>query len=172
VQRALALALGIGLATACVVAGSKDAGPRIRQALVDLARAGFEFDADVRFRTDPYAVCAGVSCATLVVLKERRTVLLAQGALDSDAALRASLLDIWERYESPHPDSVCDELRGMLRVVRDGPRGACLPLTRGFQWGRSSSRGGGREAPDCSAGSPRRIGRRLLPGHRAPLRVR
>jgi hypothetical protein len=122
VQRALALALGIGLATACVVAGSKDAGPRIRQALVDLARAGFEFDADVRFRTDPYAVCAGVSCATLVVLKERRTVLLAQGALDSDAALRASLLDIWERYESPHPDSVCDELRGMLRVVRDGPR--------------------------------------------------
>jgi hypothetical protein len=122
VERALALALLLGVLPACVVAGSKDAGLRIRQALVDLAQAGFEFDADVRFRTDPYAVCAGVSCATIVVLKERRTVLLAKGALDSDAALRASLLDIWERYESPHPDSVCDELRGMLRVVRDGPR--------------------------------------------------
>jgi len=96
--------------------------PSIPAALQDLEAAGFEFEADVHFSRDRWAVCQGIACADLLVIRERRTVVLASDALRSEAALRASLLEIWERYREPHPGSRRDLARGALRVLRDGPR--------------------------------------------------
>lgn len=115
-------AAALALAVSCLLTRPADPGPRIHAALVDLQQAGFEFDADVRFRTDPFAACDGIACATLVILQERRTILLARDAASDEALLRASLLDIWERYQNPRPGSTRDLARGALRVVRDGPR--------------------------------------------------
>ena len=70
---------------------------------------------------DPYAVCDGLACAELVMYKERRTVVLAEDAFESPSRLRASLLEIWERYQNPRPGSLPDRARGALRVVQDGP---------------------------------------------------
>ncbi len=111
------------LGLACVAgAPPRDAGFRIRQALVDLQAAGFSFEPDVAFRVDPYAVCEGLACADLLVMKGRRTILLAPETVRKPEALRATLLEIWERYREPRPGSVRDLARGALRVVRDGPR--------------------------------------------------
>jgi hypothetical protein len=121
VIRGLSLGLAGVVGLACVVGAlPPDSAPKIRSALSDLDAAGFRFDADVRFRVDPYAVCEGLACADLVTLKERRTVLLAPEALRSDAVLRATLLEIWERYREPRPGSERDLARGALRVVQDG----------------------------------------------------
>jgi hypothetical protein len=90
--------------------------------LVDLDRAGFRFEGDVRFRTDPYAVCEGIACADLIVAQERRTILLSPNLIGQPAALRAALLEVWERYRAPRPGSLPDLARGALRVVEDGPR--------------------------------------------------
>jgi hypothetical protein len=111
------------LGLACAVGGSPpNGGLRIREALRDLQEAGFPFEPDVAFRVDPYAVCEGLACADLLVLKGRRTILLAPEAVRGPEVLRVTLLEIWERYREPRPGSVHDLARGALRVARDGPR--------------------------------------------------
>ena len=112
---ALLIALGC-------VATARDRGPEIATALGALAAAGFEFDADVRFRMERYAVCEGFACADLVLIAERRTIVLAPDAFESPARLRGSLLEVWERYREPRPGSLPDLARGSLRVIRDGRR--------------------------------------------------
>ena len=64
----------------------------------------------------------GVRCADLTLERGHRTILLADEAFVSDSTLRASLLEIWERYREPRPGSIPDLARGALRVLRDGPR--------------------------------------------------
>ncbi len=126
-SRALAALL---LAVACA-AVAHDPRPPIRAALRDLHAAGFEFEADLAFRVDPYASCSGVTCADLAVIRERRTVLLAPDAVREPALLRAALLEIWERYRTPRPGSVPDLARGSLRVIEDGARvGVDAPTLR------------------------------------------
>lgn len=118
-----ATALCAVLALSCVASGPpRDTSLRIREALIDLDREGFRFEGDVRFRTDPYAVCEGVACADLVLTQERRTILISPDVIGRPAALRATLLEVWERYRAPRPGSLPDLARGALRVVRDGPR--------------------------------------------------
>ncbi len=103
-------------------------GPRVDRpaeidaALADLARGGFEFDADVAFARDAYVVCEGVSCAELRVVERRRTIVLSRDAFASPSRLRASLLDIWGRYQEPRAASGADQARSALRILRDGPR--------------------------------------------------
>ncbi|MEE8558299.1 MAG: hypothetical protein V3T14_10480 [Myxococcota bacterium] len=122
-RRTPATALGLVLLAACTSGASGSGAPmRIRTALEALEAAEFRFDADVRFRVDPYVVCEGIACADLVVLEHRRTILLAPDALRSDDVLKASLLEIWERYREPRPGSGRDLARGAYRVVQDGPR--------------------------------------------------
>jgi hypothetical protein len=87
-----------------------------------LADAGFPFEADVVFRVDPYAVCDGVRCADIRTVRRRRTIGIAPEALESEARLRASLLEVWDRYREPRPGSRHDLARGTLRVIQDGPR--------------------------------------------------
>jgi hypothetical protein len=121
VRRAAArAAIGLALAAGCLVPADPPAS--IPSALGDLAAAGFEFEADVRFRSDPYASCQGTACADLVVLKQRRTILVAKDAFRSEDALRAALLEIWERYREPRRGSTRDYARGAWRVLHDGPR--------------------------------------------------
>ena len=113
--------LGV-LALACMVgAPPLNATSRVRAAVAALEAAGFPFDADVRFRIDPHAVCQGIACADVVVISDRRTILLAPESLRSDSVLRATLLEIWERYREPRPGAQRDLARGALRIVRDGP---------------------------------------------------
>ena len=109
------------LCAGCIVVAA-DRRPEIEGALADLRAGGFEFDPDVHFRVDPYAVCCGLTCADLLIIRDRRTIVLAVDAFDSPSVLRASLLEIWERYAEPRPGSVPDLARGALRVIRDGPR--------------------------------------------------
>ncbi|MGH9885849.1 MAG: hypothetical protein ACREBE_09990, partial [bacterium] len=94
----------------------------IPPALGDLARAGFEFAPDVHFVHDPMMVCDRITCADLVLVSERRTIRLANGAFASPSMLRASLLEIWPRYELPRRGNVADLARGALLVVVDGER--------------------------------------------------
>ena len=110
------------LLTGCVLTAAPPAGNQLNAALLDLATAGFEFDADVRFMPDAYAVCNGLFCADLIMYKERRTIILAREAFDSRSRLRASLLEIWERYQEWRPGSVPDLARAALRVIQDGER--------------------------------------------------
>jgi len=63
-----------------------------------------------------------VACANLALIGERRTILLAPEAFSDSSQLRASLLEIWERYRQPQPGSAHDLARGALRLIRDGPR--------------------------------------------------
>ncbi len=94
----------------------------IYEALEDLAAAGFEFDADVHFMPDQYAVCDDMSCADVLIYKERRTILVAHEAFESPSRIRATLLEIWPRYQNPRPGFLPDLARGALQVVQDGPR--------------------------------------------------
>jgi hypothetical protein len=94
---------------------------RIHAALADLQRADREFEADVRFARNPNGVCDGLACARVAVIGGHRTIQLAPGAFKSDAKLRASLLEIWERYRQPRTGSTRDLARGALRIVTDGP---------------------------------------------------
>lgn len=118
--RSLAFGLCFCLTASCVSGAPADA--ELEAALGDLARAGFEFEADVRFAVDRYASCDGIACADLTVMRGRRTVRIAEAAFDSPVRLRASLLEIWERYRQPRPRSTPDLARAAQRVLRDGPR--------------------------------------------------
>ena len=116
--------LGIALALGCAAAPAPAPDPhtQLEAAHQDLARAGFGFDADVNFARDPYVVCEAISCAELQVRNGRRTVLLAREAWDSPERLRASLLDIWGRYQKPRAPDYRDKAESALRVLSDGPR--------------------------------------------------
>jgi len=94
----------------------------IAPALGDLARAGFEFAPDVRFVHDPMTVCDRITCADLVLVSNRRTIRLANGAFSSPSMLRASLLEIWPRYVMPRRGNVADLARGALLVAKEGER--------------------------------------------------
>jgi hypothetical protein len=113
--------LGVGVA-GCALFRPPDRSPEIPPALADLRAAGFAFAPDVRLRNDPRAVCDGLACADLVVENERRTILVADGAFASPSKLRASLLEIWVRYQTPRHGNVRDLARAALVVVQDGPR--------------------------------------------------
>ncbi|MFQ5696666.1 MAG: hypothetical protein ACE5IL_00075 [Myxococcota bacterium] len=112
---------GCWLVTACLQPRT-DRGSELDQALQALAAAGYEFEADVRFRSDRYGVCQGLACADLRVERSRRTITLAPEAFSSDARLRATLLEIWGRYREPRSGSVRDLARSALRVLQEGPR--------------------------------------------------
>ena len=74
----------------------------------------------MRLRNDPRAVCDGLACADLVVENQRRTILVADGAFQSPSKLRASLLEIWARYQTPRHGNVRDLALGALTVAQDG----------------------------------------------------
>jgi hypothetical protein len=107
---------------ACTLFGPPESTREIDAALRDLANAGFEFEADVRFLRDRYQVCDGMVCAHLRLIDERRTILIAPEAFHSPSQLRATLLEIWERYREPRRASIRDLARGALRVAQDGRR--------------------------------------------------
>lgn len=116
--------LGLSL-LACALPGS---GTR-RQAEIEaqvaaLARAGFEFEADVGFAYDMLAACDGLACADVRVISHRRTIVVAREAFASRGRLRLTLLEVWERYRTPRagPARGRDLARGLLRVLRDGER--------------------------------------------------
>ncbi len=117
-----ALTLYLALALACAVLQVLPVEDQLESARADLAAEGFEFDADVRFRYHRYAACDGMACADVALIGERRTILLAPEAFESPGQLRATLLEVWERYREPRPGSVPDLARGALRVIRDGER--------------------------------------------------
>ncbi len=118
----VALTLLLALPLACSVLRGPQPEAQIEAALTDLAAAGFEFDADVRFHYYRYAVCDGMACADVALIDGWRTIRIALEAFDSPDRLRASLLEIWERYREPRPGSIPDLARGALRVIQDGPR--------------------------------------------------
>ena len=97
-----------------------DRSDELAPAIADLKAGGFEFAPDVRLRNDAHAVCDGMSCADLVIEKDTRTILVADGAFASPSKLRASLLEIWARYKEPRRGNVRDLARGALLVVQKG----------------------------------------------------
>jgi len=97
-----------------------DRSDELAPAIADLKAAGFEFAPDVRLRNDAHAVCDGMTCADLVIEKDTRTILVADGAFASPSKLRASLLEIWARYKEPRRGNVRDLARGALLVVQKG----------------------------------------------------
>lgn len=99
-----------------------DPQAQIEAALGDLARAGFEFEADVQFTREPYATCVRIACAEVVWRRTRRVIEIAPEAFDSPQQLRCALLEVWARYRTPRPSYIPDMARGALRVVQDGPR--------------------------------------------------
>ena len=108
--------------SACTAFGPIDRSTEIAPAVAELAAAGFAFPADIRFVHDPMTVCDGITCADLVVIENRRTIRLANHAFLSPSKLRATLLEIWPRYEMPKRGSVPDLARGALLIVTDGAR--------------------------------------------------
>ena len=120
-KRSGAVAL-LALLAACQTSLRPDHDAEIAAALSDLRAGGFSFAADVQVRADPYAVCDGLACANLRLVRGRRTIGLAREAFSSPSRLRASLLEIWERYQEPRPGSVRDLARAALLVLSDGPR--------------------------------------------------
>ena len=118
-----AILVGVALGAAgCALFRAPDRTPEIQPALADLEQGGFAFAADVVFRNDPHAVCDGLACADLVVENQRRTIVVADGAFVSPSKLRASLLEIWVRYQTPRHGNVRDLARAALVVVQDGRR--------------------------------------------------
>lgn len=113
--------IGVVLA-GCALFRPQDRTPEIEQALADLRRAGFEFAPDVRFVHDPITVCDDLTCADLVVVADRRTIRLANGAFASPSKLRASLLEIWPRYTMPRRGDLEALSRAALLVATEGPR--------------------------------------------------
>ncbi len=116
----------IGLALlGCALPGT-DAGRRaqLETEIAWLAAAGFEFDADVAFVADRYAGCDGLACADVRVIESRRTIVVAYEAFDGPGRLRLTLLEVWERYQTPRGGQgrARDLARSLLRVLRDGPR--------------------------------------------------
>jgi hypothetical protein len=93
-----AILLVVGIA-GCALFRAPDRTPEIAPALADLAAAGFVFAPDVRLRNDPRAVCDGLACADLVVENERR-IILSPTARSPAWKLRATLLEIWVRYQT------------------------------------------------------------------------
>jgi hypothetical protein len=81
----------------------------------------------VRLRNDPRAVCDGISCADLVIERDTRTILVADGAFGTPSKLRASLLEVWARYREPRRGNVRDLARAALLVIREGPRVGVAP---------------------------------------------
>jgi hypothetical protein len=120
-KRAVAILVGVALA-GCASFRPRDRTAEIEPALLDLGRAGFEFAADVAFVHDRMTVCDGLTCADLVVVADRRTIRLADGAFTSPSKLRASLLEIWPRYAMPRRRDVPQLARAALLVVTDGSR--------------------------------------------------
>ena len=112
---------------ACALFRPPDRTPELAPALADLKAAGFEFAPDVRLRNDPRAVCDGISCADLVIERDTRTILVADGAFATPSKLRASLLEIWARYREPRRGNVRDLARAALVVIREGPRVGVAP---------------------------------------------
>jgi hypothetical protein len=107
---------------ACAAFKPRDRSAEIPSAVAALAAAGFSFPVDIRIVHDPMAVCDGITCADLVVIDERRTIRLANHAFTNPSKLRASLLEIWPRYERPKRGNLPDLARGALLVVTDGAR--------------------------------------------------
>jgi len=120
-HRTAAILLGVGL-MACAAFNPLDRSAEIPPALSELAAAGFTFPADIRFVHDPMTVCDGITCADLVVIDGRRTIRLANHAFMSPSKLRASLLEIWPRYEMPKRGDLPDLARGAVLIVTDGAR--------------------------------------------------
>ena len=120
VRLALILA-GVAL-LACANFGRRDRSAEIAPAVADLAKAGFVFDADVRFVYDPITVCDGLTCSDIVLIDERRTIRLASGAFANASKLRATLLEIWPRYGMPRRSDVRALAGAALLVATDGPR--------------------------------------------------
>ncbi len=115
------LALALALATGCAAAPAlPDPSAELEAARADVAQAGFTFKVDVAFALDRYVVCDGLSCAELQVRRGRRTILLAREAWDSPARLRATLLDIWGRYQRPRAPTYRDKAESALRVLEHG----------------------------------------------------
>ena len=112
----------LALLATCQTSLRPDRDAEIAAALSDLRVGGFSFAADVRVRADPYAVCDGLACANLKVVRGRRTIGLAREAFSNPSRLRASLLEIWDRYQEPRPGAARDLARAALLVVSDGPR--------------------------------------------------
>jgi hypothetical protein len=106
----------------CAAFKPRDRSAEIPSAVAALAAAGFAFPVDIRFVHDPMTVCDGITCADLVVIDNRRTIRLANHAFTSPSKLRASLLEIWPRYEQPKRGHVPDLARGALLIVTDGER--------------------------------------------------
>jgi hypothetical protein len=121
IARRAVILFGVALA-ACANFGRPDRDAEIPPALADLGRAGFRFDADVRFVYEPVSVCDGLTCADLVVIDDRRTIRLAKPAFTSPSRLRATLLEIWPRYQKPRRSDVSDLAHAALLVVTDGAR--------------------------------------------------
>jgi hypothetical protein len=111
----LALLAGAG----CAV--SPDRTSELDAAVADLAAGGYGFDPDVAFAEDDYVVCHSVSCSELRVVNGRRTVLLARDAFASPSRLRATLLDMQGRYQTPRPPARADQMRSALRILEGGP---------------------------------------------------
>ncbi len=118
----LALPVVLSLAAACALLPRPDPDAEIASALDDLREGGFKFDPDVRFREHRYTVCNGMACADLVLIGERRTILLAPESFESPSRLRATLVEVWGRYQEPRTPRVRDLAEGSLRIQRDGPR--------------------------------------------------
>jgi hypothetical protein len=106
----------------CAGLGPPDPRAAIDAALADLAAADFRFEPDVAFAEDRFVVCEGVSCSELKTVHGRRTVLIAREVFQSPSRLRATLLDMWGRYQQPRAPSTADQARSALRILQDGPR--------------------------------------------------
>lgn len=110
----------LGAVCSCALTGPE---PRLQilDAVETLSRAEFRFEPDVAFARDAAAVCLDLSCAEVLVRRNRRTIVIAPEAFDTPDRLRATLLEVWHRYREPRPQSVRDRAGAALRVLLDGP---------------------------------------------------
>lgn len=120
-MRAAAILIGVALG-ACALLEPHDRSDEIKPALADLEHGGYRFPADVRFVPYTYAVCDGMACADVVLVENRRTIRLAAGAFQNPSKLRATLLEIWPRYQLPRRPNARELAASALLVAREGPR--------------------------------------------------